>query len=84
MRLLVPGRAGMVAQSLVTRKPNMRSGLLLHYRYCGAVFGEAVGRDQAAAFRLQPASPVRRGRVADIGDGRAAGRAAETAFPNAS
>jgi hypothetical protein len=33
------------------------------------VFREAVCRDQATIFRLQPAAPVRRSGVADIGDG---------------
>jgi hypothetical protein len=38
----------------------------------GRVFGEAVERDQASVFRLQPASPVRGRGIADIGDRRAA------------
>src|ERR1700737_4743987 len=39
----------------------------------GAYSAKAVGRDQATVFRLEPAAPVRRGGVADIGDGIAAG-----------
>jgi hypothetical protein len=38
----------------------------------GRVFGKAVERDQTSVFRLQPAAPVRRRRVADVGNGRAA------------
>jgi len=34
------------------------------------VLGKAVGRHQAAAFGPQLAAPMRRGRVADVGDGR--------------
>ena len=37
------------------------------------VFGEAVERHQAAVFRLQPAAPVRRRGVADVGYWRSAG-----------
>ena len=36
------------------------------------VFSEAIERHQAAVFRLQPAAPVRRGGVADVGDRRSA------------
>ena len=36
------------------------------------VFGEAVGGDQAAAFRFPPSAPVWRRGIADIGDGRPA------------
>ena len=36
------------------------------------IFRKTIGRDQAAAFRLQPAAPMRRGGVADIGDGKPA------------
>jgi hypothetical protein len=36
------------------------------------VFGEAIERHQAAAFRLQPAAPVRRRGVADVGNRRPA------------
>jgi hypothetical protein len=38
----------------------------------GFVFGEAVGRDKAVVLRLEPAAPVRRRRVADVGDRRPA------------
>jgi hypothetical protein len=37
------------------------------------IFGETVGRDQAAAFRFEPAAPVWRRGIADIGDRRPAG-----------
>jgi hypothetical protein len=46
------------------------------------VFGEAVGWDQAPALRFEPAPPMRRRGVANIGDRPA--RAAEAAFPSAS
>jgi hypothetical protein len=37
------------------------------------VFREAIERHEAPALRLQPASPMRRRSVSDLGDGRSAG-----------
>ena len=56
---------------VVQREPN--DVLLFRFRvWLRRVFREAVCRDQATIFRLQPAAPVRRGSVADIGDGKTA------------
>src|ERR1700761_9177911 len=37
------------------------------------LFGEAIGGDKAAVFRFEPAAPVRRRGVANIGDRKVAG-----------
>lgn len=52
---------------IVEGEPNdvLLAGLRVGLR---RVFGEAVGRDETPTFRLQPASPVRRGGVLDVGD----------------
>jgi hypothetical protein len=42
-------------------------------RWPRRVFSEAIERHQAAVFRFQPPAPVRRRKIADIGDRRPAG-----------
>jgi len=57
---------------IAEREPHHVS--LLRVRiWLGRVLGEAVERHQAAVLRLQPAPPMRRVGVADIGHRRATG-----------
>src|SRR6185436_15007913 len=65
------GKAGQ-RPVVVDREPDnvLLFGLRIRLR---RVFSEAVERHQAAVFRLQPAAPVRRGGVADVGHRRPAG-----------
>jgi hypothetical protein len=62
---------------VIERKPN---DVLFTGRRVGLwrIFRKAVRGYQAPAFRLQPASPVWRGGVTDVGDGKTAPRSTVT------
>jgi hypothetical protein len=60
-----PNPTGCGGRRIILRSRGLRIGLW-------RIFGKAIERDQTPAFWRQPASPVRRRHVADVGDRRTA------------
>jgi len=78
------GSCGAFAGSQGARIQISHSSSVVGITGIALAFDEAVGRDQAAFFRLEPAAPVRRRGVADAGNRRSAPGAAVAACASAS